>query len=61
LVYVQAIGVYDNTLSSLIIKFFFTRCIPGRWRCDYENDCVDRSDEIGCSPKNCSKHEFRYF
>lgn len=37
------------------------RCIPGRWRCDNEYDCGDESDETGCSPRNCSDYEFRYF
>lgn len=28
------------------------RCIPINWKCDNENDCLDRSDE---SPQHCSK------
>ncbi len=27
------------------------KCIPGRWRCDHDNDCGDSSDE-----QNCGKH-----
>lgn len=23
--------------------------MPGRWQCDYDNDCGDNSDEEGCS------------
>nr|CAD7262752.1 unnamed protein product [Timema shepardi] len=35
-------------------------CIPGRWHCDYENDCGDNSDEGEmCTPRNCSESEFR--
>lgn len=35
------------------------KCIPGRWQCDYESDCGDGSDEVGCTPRNCSESEFR--
>lgn len=24
------------------------RCVPGRWQCDYDNDCGDNSDEEKC-------------
>lgn len=41
--------------------FPIIRCIPGRWRCDDQNDCGDKSDELGCSPGNCTDHAFRYF
>lgn len=34
-------------------------CIPGRWRCDHENDCGDRSDEVNCVYRNCTENEFR--
>lgn len=34
-------------------------CIPGRWQCDYDDDCEDKSDEMNCSPRNCSESEFR--
>ncbi|KPJ02989.1 Low-density lipoprotein receptor-related protein 1 [Papilio xuthus] len=35
------------------------RCIPGRWRCDFEDDCGDNADELACTPRNCSESEFR--
>ena len=36
-----------------------SRCIPGRWRCDYDNDCRDGSDEENCSWRNCTESEFK--
>lgn len=33
--------------------------MPGRWRCDFEDDCGDRADELGCTPRDCSESEFR--
>jgi hypothetical protein len=24
-------------------------CIPKEWKCDQETDCIDGSDEVGCS------------
>uniref|UniRef100_A0A663N6E5 Prolow-density lipoprotein receptor-related protein 1 n=1 Tax=Athene cunicularia TaxID=194338 RepID=A0A663N6E5_ATHCN len=32
------------------------RCVPGRWQCDYDNDCGDNSDEESCS--TCCFDEF---
>ncbi|MEQ2184758.1 hypothetical protein GOODEAATRI_011385 [Goodea atripinnis] len=34
------------------------RCVPGRWQCDYDNDCGDNSDEEKCVPRKCSESEF---
>lgn len=32
-------------------------CIPVSWRCDGQNDCADKSDEMGC-PK-CAEDQFK--
>lgn len=36
-----------------------SKCIPGRWYCDYDDDCGDRSDETDCVTRNCSESEFK--
>ncbi|XP_071492134.1 sortilin-related receptor-like [Diadema antillarum] len=35
-----------------------SRCLPGTWRCDHENDCEDGSDELDCPFYTCSPDEF---
>lgn len=53
---------------SLHIIFLFYRCsngrcVPERWRCDKELDCVDGDDEAHCNKTNlasktCTPDEF---
>lgn len=50
--------IINNGSIFLNSDFLHFRCIPGRWRCDYEDDCHDNSDEINCDPRNCSESEF---
>ncbi|XP_033107880.1 low-density lipoprotein receptor-related protein 2-like isoform X2 [Anneissia japonica] len=49
----------SRTCSSDEFRCYNNRCIPLRWQCDSDNDCGDRSDEVGCSPRNCSESEFK--
>lgn len=36
-----------HTCEPSYFKCKNNKCIPGRWRCDYEGDCGDGSDEEG--------------
>ena len=32
------------------------QCIHQNWKCDFERDCTDGSDEKGCPKKECASH-----
>lgn len=36
------------------------RCVPGRWQCDYDNDCGDNSDEDKCGRFSLFFHQLIY-
>ncbi|KAK2193395.1 hypothetical protein NP493_13g04008 [Ridgeia piscesae] len=52
-------GRYKTECEPTYFKCKNSRCIPGRWRCDYDNDCRDNSDEEDCSWRNCTESEFK--
>lgn len=35
------------------------KCIPKMWRCDFDNDCSDWSDEADCNRTTCSENSFK--
>lgn len=39
-------------------KFIVFKCIPHYWRCDFEKDCTDGSDEMNCPKQNCTSEQF---
>jgi Low-density lipoprotein receptor domain class A len=49
----------NTTCEPTYFKCANSRCIPGRWRCDYDDDCRDGSDEVNCTRRDCSESEFR--
>lgn len=65
--YFRLVNISHLVVSSSKYFFFLThthscdngKCIPGRWKCDYEFDCKDKSDESNCQMRNCSESEFR--
>ena len=35
------------------------RCVPGYYRCDLYDDCMDGSDEAGCDQVVCTVNQYR--
>ncbi len=44
----MAIYADERTCEPYQFRCKNNRCVPGRWQCDYDNDCGDNSDEDKC-------------
>lgn len=47
--HLSVLGAAERTCEPYQFRCKNNRCVPGRWQCDYDNDCGDNSDEDRCS------------
>uniref|UniRef100_A0A671RGZ8 Low-density lipoprotein receptor-related protein 1-like n=1 Tax=Sinocyclocheilus anshuiensis TaxID=1608454 RepID=A0A671RGZ8_9TELE len=48
--HINVVAIYadERTCEPYQFRCKNNRCVPGRWQCDYDNDCGDNSDEDKC-------------
>ncbi|XP_059178824.1 low-density lipoprotein receptor-related protein 2-like isoform X2 [Physella acuta] len=48
-----------TTCASGLFQCQNGRCIPNSYRCDRDNDCLDKSDEMNCPEATCPSNRFK--
>ena len=53
----ETCGEEQFMCTSATTQYTHGRCIPKSWRCDFDHDCIDGSDEANCTHNQCGGGE----